>query len=350
MGFTVQVPSNTTPLELTQEAYCHFTPAHVAAYCEVKTMDKTLVAPADCKTWRYNYGSLDSDRDALERCRTAGLSGCHIEDRQGDMCFTAGMQAWAQEHFRDYCAARTPKNFFMRSDGSRLWWTNESDVSHTQCPGCYLYDHNGGRCPCNNEPGDMRCHLQGCVQYQPYWCWATSVAIVAGYYFPDQHPNTGGDGPNCRGLECEIVGQILYPHDPGMCCRDKDRCWKSHARNGDDIVDALNLYTKIPWSQVYPANNVHESIVRTVLMDGHPILWDVVMPGGDGKGAAGGHTMIIGGTDGKGLFYVHDSMNTHGKGSFQTLTWSQILSYELPWTEGAATLCGVYVPSHYVSR
>lgn len=344
-GTTVQVLSNASPLELAAESYCHFTPARVAKYCAVSTMDKTLVAPGDCSTYWYAEGALDSDRTALDRCKKAGRSGCHIEDRQGDICFAWSVPDWAQPHFRNYCAARTPKNFFMRSDATRVYWLHEDRVSNEQCPGCYLYDHNGGRCPCKKAPGDMRCQLQACVQYEPYWCWATSVSIVAGYYFPQKFPNGGSDGPNCRGLECKIVGELHYPKTPDICCKNKDHCSNSHANSGADIVNALNLYTKIPWTRVNAPVNV--LLVKNVLMDGHPIVWDVKLPGS--AGAGNGHAMIMGGTDGNGLFYVHDSMNTKGKGSFQMLTWAEIMWYKLPWADGVAELWGVYVPSHYVN-
>eukprot|EP00421_Protoceratium_reticulatum_P043750 CAMPEP_0168448292 /NCGR_PEP_ID=MMETSP0228-20121227/47020_1 /TAXON_ID=133427 /ORGANISM="Protoceratium reticulatum, Strain CCCM 535 (=CCMP 1889)" /LENGTH=327 /DNA_ID=CAMNT_0008462823 /DNA_START=13 /DNA_END=999 /DNA_ORIENTATION=- len=322
---------------LAMESYCKFDASKVAEYCAANTLDKTLVAPGDCSTWRYSRGALDSDRSALERCRRLGKPGCHIEDRRGDLCFKWAVPDWAQPHFRNYCAAKTPKNFFMRSDATRVYWLHENRVTNEKCPGCYLFDHNGARCPCT-DPGDMRCKMQACMQYEPYWCWATSVAMVAGYYFPDRYPNTRGDGPNCRGLECKIVGEFHYPKTPGICCRDKDHCKNSHAKSGTDIINALNKYTEMFWTRVNAP--VDPLLLKRVLMDGHPVVWDVRLPEG------GGHAMVIGGTDGMGNFFVHDSMNAEGKGSYQILPWAAVLSLKA----GVATMWGAYVPISYVQQ
>lgn len=342
VGTKASVPSNMTLSGLASESYCNFHPSKVAKYCAANTLDKTLAAPGDCSTWFYSVGALDSDRKALDSCRGLGKSGCHIEDRRGDLCFTMAVPDWALGHFKNYCAAKTPKNFFMASDASQLWWQHESKVQDGKCPGCYLYDHNGARCPCSG-PGDMRCKIQACMQYQPYWCWATSVAMVAGYYFPHRYPNTKGDGPNCRGLECKIVGEFHYPTTPDICCQDKDRCRNDSAPSGAFLIKALNRYTQMTWTRV--AGTVDPLMLRRVLMDGHMVLWDVTMVGG------GGHVMVMGGTDGMGNFYIHDSMNADGKGSFQTLPWGGVLSYLMPWGDhGIGTLSGVYVPSSYAGQ
>jgi len=85
--------------------------------------------------------------------------------------------------------------------------------------------------------------------------------------------------------------------------------------------------------------------VTRVMLDGNPIVWDVKLPPPMG----GGHAMVMGGTDGEGTFYVHDPMNADGIGSFQSLRWSELLQYKLPWQKGGvAELWGVYVPSKYV--
>jgi len=324
---------------------CRFQPSEVVNYCKANTMDKTLVAPADCSASSYRYGDLDSDKKSLEACQAAGHEGCHIVDRSGDMCFTCNMPDFAQKWFGDYCADTTfaAKNFFMKGDCSRVYWLHEGAASEEQCPGCFLFDHNGGKCPSGIKRSDMRSRMAGCVQYQPYWCWATSVSIMAGYYFPNSYPNGGHDGPNCRGMECRIVGEYHFPETPNKCCQDKDACFHLEAGSGARIVDALNRYTKIPWTRINVP--VSESLVTRVMLDGNPIVWDVKLPPPMG----GGHAMVMGGTDGEGTFYVHDPMNADGIGSFQSLRWSELLQYKLPWQKGGvAELWGVYVPSKYV--
>jgi len=313
-------------------------------YCALQTLNKVLTAPGDCSANWYWHGALDTDEMALKSCRQSGKWGCHVVDRQGDACFhVAEVRDWAQKHFKNYCAATTPKSFFMKPDGNQVWWlTDEGPPTQQQCPQCLLYDRNGGKCPCDG-PGDMRCKLQACVQYQPYWCWATTVSIVAGYYFPQRYPNTEGDGPNCRGVQCRIVGQIKYPNNPDKCCQDKDSCF-DHDGSVRDITTALEMWTQMPWKPVkVPAHasiwGTHAHLLMRVLYDGHPVIMDVTLTTGEG------HVVLIGGTDGNGNYYVHDPLNLKGKGSFQVLPWSGLLRFQTTTT--LSTIYSIYVPSHF---
>jgi len=166
--------------------------------------------------------------------------------------------------------------------------------------------------------------------------------MIAGYYFPEMHPNRNvdGSGPNCHGMECKIVGEAHYPENPGVCCKDKDYCGDSAGKASD--IRALNFYTKMTWA--YAKAPVSQVLLENVLMDGHPVMWNVQWTDG------GAHVMVIGGTDGQGNFYVHDPMNKAGRGSWQTLRLSEILYYRPPWSNAVGSMLGAYVPSNYASR
>lgn len=143
-GTGARVPANATLVGLAAESYCNFDASKVEAYCKENTLDKTLVAPGDCSTWRYSKGALDSDRRALETCHRLGKAGCHVEDRRGDVCFSFGVPDWAQIHFQNYCAAKTPKNFFMRSDATRVYWLHGSSSALKPCNTSRLGDQRSG--------------------------------------------------------------------------------------------------------------------------------------------------------------------------------------------------------------
>lgn len=281
----------------------------------------------------------------MEYCTSHGYNGCHIEDRQGDACFAKTVEdfgaMWGTSHWDTYCDLPTPKSWYMTTDASNARYTL-SFTKPNYCTDCYLYDINGMRCPCKG-PSDMRCKLQACLQYQEDWCWATSVAIVSGYYLPGMYPNGGPGGPNCHGFECKIVGSKFFPSDPNRCCEDKDSCSTGSGGTGTDIINGLTQYTGLSWSYVPPAKITQEFFER-VLSDRNVMVMGVAWAEGSG------HVMVVGGTDGQGTFYLHDPYNIKGKGSFQSLSWKELVNYNQTYYGKIhhGTMNQAYVPSSFM--
>lgn len=330
---------------------CKIDPSHpdVDEYCRLTTMAKSLVTSGDCVGWWYGYGSHDNDVWPLKNCRGWG---CHVVDRSGSKCFTCDETDYARisgnnHAWHDYCAARTPKYWFMAQDCSTAHWGQGTGDNDAQ--GQVFYSYNGDKCPrCTGVKGDMRCHIQACLQYETLWCWATAVIVVAGYYHPDQYPNHDDTGANCRGAECRVVGAQHNPDDPDMCCRNKNSC--NRAGTGKDITDSLLRFTGFSWKYLYLWGKSYtsrfERLLTQILQDSHPVIFGIAYPDG------GGHIMVIAGTDGNGIFYVHDPFNIGGRDSFQLLTYGQIVNYQRPAgyaePEGSGTMDQAYVPSQYI--
>ncbi|CAK0873055.1 unnamed protein product [Prorocentrum cordatum] len=179
-----------------------------------------------------------------------------------------------------------------------------------------LLDHNGANCPARGI-GDLRDKLHACLQYRREWCWATSVALVANYYKPDLIKIVDD---NCRGLECEIVGSLNHRD----CCSNKDACADINGTAGD-ITIALHRFSdqrfRVWWS------SLSQERLQQILIDGNPVVIAIDWNTG------GGHVMLIGGTNGQGVFYLHDPMNIEGEGSFQSLAYADIIAYRPPYNK-----------------
>lgn len=323
---------------------CDFDPSAMEAYCNANSLDKAAVSNGDCSAWWWSFDAHDVDAAALGLCQSGGGEDCHVEDRGGSACFSCGISDFEDatgdtDDWTAYCGAGTPKQWFMSADcaGAR-WVTGDNDVPD----GMMLYSYNGYQCPDTGVVGDMRSKIQGCLQYENEWCWATSIIIVAGYYDPDTYPNHDSAGPNCRGAVCKLVGEAHFPDDPDQCCQDKDSC--NQPGTGDDVVNMLTQDTGRPWVFV---PTLSEDLLVQILQDENPVVFGIAYPDG------GGHVMVIVGTDGNGIFYVFDPFFVHGRGSFQSLTYDGLLNYQTPGyagedpSFGSGTMNQAYVPSQY---
>jgi len=322
------------------------TDENIAAYCNSNSLDKSLVSNGDCSAWYYGFDAHDVDSSILGFCTSSGEDGCHVEDRGGSACWSSSCgipdfetATGDTDDWGIYCAAATPKQWFMSADCSAAQWsTGDNDVPEGQM----LYSFNGYQCPDTGVVGDMRAKMQGCLQYENEWCWATSITIVAGFYDPDTYPNHDSAGPNCRGTVCQIVGLAHYPDNPDQCCQDKDSC--NAPGTGADMIDMLGQFT--PNSYVF-LPTISEDLFVQILQDQNPVIYGIAYPDG------GGHIMTIAGTDGNGIFYLFDPFFVHGRGSFQSLTFDGLLNYQTPGyvgedpSFGSGTMNQVYVPSQY---
>jgi hypothetical protein len=322
-----ELPALNLSINLLASGGCHVNLDNpgIRAYCDANTVNKVLVFSGDCRRFTWVHGVLDIDRAAMESCRRAGLTGCQVIDRQGDACFACKhVPSSASKNFARYCAARTPKSWYMTSScGFSAWSSSSNPPPGCQGKGCHLFDYNGLRCPCNGVKGDFRCKLQPCLQYNPDWCWATSVSVIAGYYRPGEYPNHDDHGPNCRGVECRIVGEQHHPKDPSACCRNKKLC-ATESGSYLDIVQALGRYTGIGWG--VKQGIISQNLLTKILLDRHPMMVGVVWQNG------GGHVMVLGGTNGHGIFYLHDPFHPDGRGSFQSLTYDQVVHYTIRYS------------------
>jgi hypothetical protein len=337
----IVLPADTSICDLASNA------GSMLAYCNANSLDKALVSNGDCSAWYYGFDAHDVDKTTLGFCTSGGYSGCHVEDRGGSACFpSCGIPDFEAstgdtDDWGFYCAASTPKQWFMSADCSAARWsTGNNNVPE----GMMLYSYNGYRCPETAAVGDMRTKIQGCLQYENEWCWATSITIVAGFYDPATYPNHDSAGPNCRGTVCWIVGVAHYPDDPDQCCQDKDSC--NQPGTGADIVNMLTQFTPKSWVFL---PSISEELLARVLQDQNPVIYGIAYPGG------GGHVMTIVGTDGNGVFYVFDPFFVHGRGSFQSLTYDGLVNYQTPGypgqdpSFGSGTMNQAYVPSQYAN-
>jgi len=202
------------------------------------------------------------------------------------------------------------------------------------------------------------------------WCWATGVAEIAHFWKPDQFPEAKND---CHGVECKIVGHKKNPRSTTECCSagcsgsqvccknglggstgcankcgmfssqvDKSLCVKQDETvcgnlggSPKDITDAIHWLT----GKLYVARTsgpLSQDKLDKLMSKGHPVMIVVYWTTG------GGHALTLGGCAGSGKYYLHDPDNHAG--SYQTLTYDQVLLYVPP---EAAQLKGKWMMTFY---
>jgi len=194
---------------------------------------------------------------------------------------------------------------------------------------CYTFDLNGERCSPASGAQDMRTNLPACLQDEPDWCWATAVSEVAAFYGKVSKPPLWAKMMNsslhsndvCSGNECRVVGHKNNPNDPDACCRDKAACGKITGTEAD-VINGLKWLAGVSYYYIQ-SHGISASLLDKVLLARHPVILGVGWSGG------GGHVLTVGGTDGRGRYYIHDPLNQEQ--FYQALSYDQILAYHPPW-------------------
>jgi len=195
---------------------------------------------------------------------------------------------------------------------------------------------------------DLRSSLPACMQYTPDWCWATVTAQLAGYFDPTHNPESGDyeklgtsglhenaqRSESCLGEECRIVGSQFAPSIMDACCSEDVEPFRS-SYLCDTGADVGTIEKAIDWatSQSYVAKEgpLKEEDLIAVLNKGHPVPYAVLWVDPDTGMYRGGHIMILGGCNGQGKYFLHDSLsNLTRTDTWQELTHAELLDYN-PW-------------------
>ncbi|CAK0911918.1 unnamed protein product [Prorocentrum cordatum] len=157
-----------------------------------------------------------------------------------------------------------------------------------------------------------------CSQLAPEWCWATTAAVIAGFFQPTQEK---ADQDNCKAMSCRAVGNMFSQFNPAYCCgASNEDCYGNNAAAGqDDIIEAISFLSQQDYIGFDGWPLEQEALDAAVSM-GYPIAFVVFWLGG------GGHVLTLGGCAGDGTYYVYDPLTK--RGLWQTLTYAQILHYD----------------------
>lgn len=157
-----------------------------------------------------------------------------------------------------------------------------------------------------------------CSQLEPEWCWATTAAVIAGFFKPTQQKP---QQDNCKALSCRAVGHKLQPFNPAYCCGAfNEDCYGSNgAASTGDIIEGISFLSDQDYLG-FAGWPLEQEYLDAAVSMGYPIAMAVMWHAG------GGHVLTIGGCAGDGKYYVYDPLSK--RGTWQALTYAQLLNYD----------------------
>mmetsp|Transcript_8727 Transcript_8727/g.26879 ORF Transcript_8727/g.26879 Transcript_8727/m.26879 type:complete len:309 (-) Transcript_8727:99-1025(-) len=214
--------------------------------------------------------------------------------------------------------------------------------------------------PPTSSPLDIRTEVPACFQDKAEWCWATTLAEVAGFY-NDSFVTYGKFGRqafywdtfwskavhySCFSVECYITGFVRNETEPYACCppsplstRNSEECWWKIGYP-NDMINALAKLVGVHFTATtWKGNGVlSQADLDKVIAKQQPIILEIEWCAGSW------HYVTLAGSNGQGKYYLHDPNYVPTDLSvfeselvlgYQELTYDEVVQYTQPGPHSA---------------